>query len=157
MDTLASLALCGEPTEDSYMKEKPINRNANIISKEMFKTLLVSGGYFTIVGMSYLFLPIFKQVFNESHMTGYFALFVFISVFNGFKVRTNRINVFKRIKENFDFIKITALISILQVLVVNFGGKLFGCIPMNLKQWVIILGLSILIVPIDLIKKYLLK
>ena len=156
MDTLASLALCGEPTEDSYMKEKPINRNANIISKEMLKTLLVSGCYFTIVGMSYLFLPIFKQIFNETHMTGYFALFVFISVFNGFNVRTNSINVFKRIKENFDFIKIMALISILQVLVVNFGGKLFGCIPMNLKQWIIILGLSILIIPIDLIKKKLL-
>ena len=157
MDTLASLALCGEPTEDTYMKEKPINRNANIITKEMFKTLLLSGGYFTIVGMIYLFLPLFKSIFGESHMSGYFALFVFIAVFNGFNVRTSSINVLNRLKENLDFLKIIILISLLQVLVVTFGGKLFGCVAMDLKQWLIILLLSIMIIPLDLIKKLLIK
>ena len=90
-------------------------------------------------------------------MSGYFALFVFIAIFNGFNVRTNSKNVFSRLKENLDFVKIMTLISALQILVVTFGGKLFGCTPMNIMQWLIILLLSVMIIPLDLIKKNIIK
>lgn len=153
MDTLASLALCGEPTENTYMKEKPINRNANIITSEMFKSLVISGAYFIGVGMSFLFIPVFKTFFGAAHMTGFFTLFVFISVFNGFNVRTNSVNVFSKMKSNVDFIKMMVLITVLQILVVSFGGKIFECVPMTLHQWLVIILLSILIIPIDIVKK----
>lgn len=153
MDTLASLALCGEPTESTYMKEKPINRNANIITSEMFKSLVISGAYFIGVGMSFLFIPVLKTFFGAAHMTGFFTLFVFISVFNGFNVRTNSVNVFSKMKSNVDFIKMMVLIIVLQILVVSFGGKVFECVPMTLHQWLVIILLSILIIPIDIVKK----
>lgn len=155
MDTLASLALSGEQSEDYYMKEKPINRNANIISKDMIIQILLSSGYMILSGI--LLLLFGNKMFSDNLLTGYFAMFVFTSIFNGLNVRTNNKNIFSKINSNIDFIKIMGTISIVQILLVQFGGKIFNCVPLNLTQWLIILIMSILIIPIDIIRKFITK
>lgn len=42
MDTLAAIAFGSEPALKEYMREKPIPRNASIISKEMFTQIIIS-------------------------------------------------------------------------------------------------------------------
>nr|DAQ97497.1 MAG TPA: Cation transport ATPase [Caudoviricetes sp.] len=153
MDTLASLAFSGEPCEDSVMKEKPISRTANIINKDMMIQIATTGLYFIGTGLFMLTSDVMGNLFGEKQTTAYFSLFVMIAIFNGFNVRTASINCLKDIKKNPRFIKIMALITVLQVLLVSFGGKIFDVMPMNLMEWLIVTGIAVLIIPIDLIRK----
>ena len=49
MDTLAAIAFGSEPALKEYMREKPIPRNASIISKEMFTQIIISALYITFI------------------------------------------------------------------------------------------------------------
>ena len=153
MDTFASLAFSGEPTEEQFMLESPIDRNANIITKEMIGQIILSSLCFIGFGTLYLVNPSIKEVFGDAHFGGYFTLFTLMAVFNGFNVRSNTLNLLEKYNENKDFFIIMFGIFLAQLLIVNFGGVLFGVIPMNMTQWAIILLMSILIIPIDIIRK----
>ena len=153
MDTLASLAFSGEPCEDSVMKEKPISRTANIINKDMMIQIATTGLYFIGTGLFMLTSDVMGNLFGEKQTTAYFSLFVMIAIFNSFNVRTTSLNIFKKIKENKKMIKIMFMITILQVLIVCFGGEIFGCSRMTFGQWIIVILIAILIIPIDMIRK----
>ncbi len=49
------------------------------------------------------------------------------------------------------------LIFGIQYLITTFGGEVFGVYPMTPKEWIIVLGLSVLIIPIDMIRKLIFK
>ena len=55
MDTFASLALATEQPEPSLLERKPHNRNEYIISKKMFKHIILQTIYQTIVILIFLF------------------------------------------------------------------------------------------------------
>ena len=153
MDTLASLAFSGEPCENSVMKEKPISRTANIITKDMIIQIAIIGVYFIGTGLFMLTSDMMNNLFGNKQTTAYFSLFVMIAIFNSFNVRTTSLNIFKKIKENKKMIKIMFIITILQVLIVCFGGEIFGCSRMTFGQWIIVILIAILIIPIDMIRK----
>lgn len=85
--------------------------------------------------------------------SGYFALFIFIAVFNAFNARTDKLNLFDNIKGNTGFLKILGIITVVQVLMIYVGGKVMNCVPLNLSQWIVIIGMAITIIPVDLIRK----
>ena len=63
---------------------------------------------------------VFKQLFavdgqynvlaQQQHLTGYFVLFILSALFNGFNVRDDGFGIFKRLKENPDFLKVFFII-----------------------------------------------
>ena len=90
-------------------------------------------------------------------MTAFFSLFIFISIFNAFNARTARLNIFSNIINNKVFIIIFLFIFLAQIYLIYFGGTLFrtfGLLPIELITTIM---LGMLIIPIDLIKKYYLK
>lgn len=155
MDGLAALALGAEPALEKYMKAKPIPRNQGIVSKAMMTRVGIDSLWLTVLSIAYLTSPIFKNMFHssEAHITGYFCLFVFSAVFNGFNVRSEGFNLLERISENKGFVKVMSIIFVAQVILSEIGGKVFNCSPLSISELLIVLGLSFLIIPIDLLRK----
>jgi magnesium-transporting ATPase (P-type) len=87
------------------------------------------------------------------HARGFFALFVFTAVFNAFNARTEKVNLFDNIGRNKGFLQVLAIIVIIQVVLVYVGGAVFNCFGLTPLEFGIVLALSVLVIPVDLIRK----
>ncbi len=159
MDTLAAIAFGSEPALLEYMKEKPVKRNENIISKKMLVQIIISASYITFICLSILFMPAIKNLFGEVDIiylkSALFATFMMGITFNGFNARTEHLNIFKDLSKNINFIIVMALILVMQYIFITFGGEVLSVEALNLKSWIICAGLAFLVIPIDLIRKIL--
>lgn len=155
MDTLAALAFGGEPALDRYMKEPPKRRDEDIVSKYMWNEILLGGLYVFIMGLLMLKTNILQNIFpDKEHLyTAYFTFFIMVAVFNGFNARTEKVNIFEYILENKGFIKVMGLITLIQVIMTFIGGDVLRTAPMNLAQWLTVLGIAVMIIPFDIIRK----
>ena len=158
MDGLNSLSFGGEPAKDEYMLEKPIPKGSKLLSKETVSQIAVSViGFMAIYGIT--LMPWFQEMFatEELYLTARFALLVLMATLNGFNIRTDHFNLFEGISKNKLFIEVAIAIFVGAYLIVTFGGSYLHCVPLNGMQWAVLLGLAFLIVPIDLIRKLVLK
>ncbi len=160
MDTLAGLAFSYEPPLKEYMEELPKKRNEKIINKYMLNEILITGTYSSILCIIFLKTPFIKTLFRNSNtylMTAFFGLFIFISIFNSFNARTNRLNILGNISKNKVFLIIILLITIIQIIMIYYGGKLFRTSGLNVKEFIIMILLSITVIPIDFLRKLYIK
>ena len=153
MDTLAAIAFGSEPALDEYMQEKPIPRSASIINREMFIEIIISALYITAVCTSILFVPFINNLIGDVDKSAVFATFMMAITFNGFNARTSHINPFEGIGRNKNFLWVMASIFILQFLFVTFGGSVLSVEPLSLSAWLICMFMAFLIIPIDMIRK----
>ena len=159
MDTLAALAFGGEPALPEFMNEKPKSRDEAIVSPYMWSSILTGSLWAFVLGMLFLFTPLFQGAFRPTSgtanylLTGYFTLFIFTAIFNSFNARTDHYNLFKNITLNKGFIVVMSIITVVQVLLVYLGGDIFGCHGLIVTEWLVVLGLAISIIPIDLLRK----
>lgn len=151
MDTLAALAFGGEPSLERYLREKPISRKEHILTKNMIVQILEAGIFMAIGSLIILLTNIPNK---ESFM---FAFFIFTTIFNGFNARTEKVNLFEHIGENKKFIGVMSIISIIQIIMITFGGELLRTEPLSLSQWLFVVLLSLLIIVVDLIRKILIN
>jgi calcium-translocating P-type ATPase len=89
--------------------------------------------------------------------TGYFALFIFIAVFNAFNARTEQLNLFDNIGGNKGFLKILGIIVVIQVAMTYLGRNIMNCYGLNVQQWAVVLVMAVSIIPVDLIRKMIVK
>ena len=162
MDTLAGLAFSYEPALDIYLKEKPKKRNQNIMNKYMYTEIILTGIYSSLVSIYFLSSKYIKSIFRNNKdniylMTGFFALFIFMGIFNAFNARTTRLNIFKNLNKNKIFILLFLCISIVQVYLIYYGGSLFRTYGLNIKELGFVLLFAISIIPVDLVRKILFK
>lgn len=160
MDTLAALAFGGEPPLRRYMKEKPISRKESIVTKNMMTSICLIGGIICAVCLTLVLNPTLRGWFDDSHNyieTVVFAFFIFATIFNGFNARTESMNLFEHITENKRFLVVMGLIAVVQIIMVTIGGELLRTVPISMKSWIIVIGLAFIVVPIDLIRKMLMK
>lgn len=159
MDTLAGLAFSYEVPKKEYMMEVPKKRDESIINRYMLNEIVVSSIYLLGVSILFLKLPIIGNMFvNKEHfMTAFFTLFIFLAVNNLFNTRTHRLNIFNHILENKPFIFIVIFIILIQGFIVYSGINIFGTTIINIKELIIIFLISISIIPVDFIRKCILK
>lgn len=160
MDTLAALAFGGEPPLKRYMKEKPISRKESIVTKNMMVSICLIGILICVVCLTLMLNTTVKGWFNSSHNyieTVLFAFFIFATIFNGFNARTESMNLFEHISENRRFLIVMGLISIVQIIMVTIGGELLRTVPLSMKSWLIVICLSFIVIPVDLIRKVIMK
>ena len=162
MDTLAGLAFSFEPPLLEYMKEHPKKKDEPIINKYMINQILVTGLYSSLLCILFLKIPFIKNLFrsdiNDKYLyTAFFGLFIFIDIFNSFNARTNRINVLANILRNKVFIIIMLFIIIVQILLIYYGGNLFRTSGLTLKEFEIMILLAFTVIPVDWIRKLILK
>lgn len=158
MDTFAAMAFGGEPALLRYMEEKPKSRDESIVSKNMWSQILTGGIFIAILSFMFLNLSSFAGLFRADVdqkylLTGYFTFFIFANVFNMFNARVSDTKLFDGITENKGFLKVVALIVVVQLIMTYLGGDALRCYGLTLSELAICTGLSFLVIPMDLIRK----
>lgn len=158
MDTFAGLAFSFEPALNSYMFEPPKSKDEPIINSYMIGEVLFTGLYSAILCILFLKLPIVREYIRVGEnykylMTAYFALFIFIGIFNSFNARSERINIFANLSKNKVFIFIVAFIISVQVYLIYHGGDLFRTYGLTAKEFFIVLMLAATVFPVDFLRK----
>lgn len=162
MDTLSGLAFSYEPPLLEYMDEPPKKKDEQIINRYMINEIIITGLYSALLCILFLKLPIFYELYRKSgtdkyFMTAFFALLIFIDVFNAFNARTYRLNLLSNIRKNKVFMLIMFFIILIQVLMIYYGGSLFRTAGLTINEFIITIFLSFTVIPIDNIRKLCLK
>ena len=166
MDSLGALLLGQEPALAEYMKRAPRRRDESIVSKKMFIQFVIMGVYLLALSCAWFFSGLVEPFFtvdgvvNEAQFkTGFFAVFMFSAILNGFNVRNEGFNILKDIKENSNFFKILVAMLVataalcMSGLVLPAIGQMFSTTPIGLTQWLVVLALSLVIIPVDMLRK----
>ena len=158
MDTLGGLAFAGEPTVSHYMKESPKKREEPILSKDMMRQIFVTGGFTLLICVLYLKGFLLNGRFDPSpenieFLTGFYALFIFIGLFNCIHTRSERLWIFHGILQNRPFLLILSAISLIQIWIIYFGGALFRSAPLSAGQFTSIIFLAFCVIPFDFLRR----
>ena len=90
-------------------------------------------------------------------MTAYFAMFIFMGIFNAFNARTVRINTFANLGKNKVFITVFTFIFIAQLWIIYHGGDIFRTYGLKTNELLLVLTLALSVFPVDWLRKYILK
>ena len=165
MDTFAAMALASLPPSESVMKDKPRDRNAFILNKQMIWNILGVGGFFfaMLLGLLYIFQHsdvqqltdlLTLQLGEKGHVTTYeltllFTIFVmthFFYLFNARAFETGRSAL--HFKGCGGLITIVIVILVGQVAMVEIPGiqQFFNVCGLSLQDWIlIIIGSSLVL------------
>lgn len=162
MDTLAGIAFSYEPPLKEYMEEPPKKKNENILNRYMMDEIIFTGAYSSLLCVFFLKNDWIRNLYrfdNSYHylMTAFFALFIFIGIFNCFNARTHRLNLFANLIKNKAFILVIGFIIIVQIILIYYGGNLFRTYGLTIKELIITILLASTVIPIDWIRKLYLR
>ncbi|XP_076589579.1 plasma membrane calcium-transporting ATPase 1-like isoform X1 [Chaetodon auriga] len=160
MDTFASLALATEPPTEALLLRNPYGRKKPLISRTMMKNILGHGIYQLTVIFTLLFFG--ETMFDidcgrnaplhappSEHYTIVFNTFVLMQIFNEINARKihGERNVFEGVFNNPIFCSIVLGTFLIQIVIVQFGGKPFSCVGLTIEQWLwcVFFGLSSLL------------
>lgn len=162
MDTFAAMALASLPPSESVMREKPRSREAFIINRPMWRSIIGVGGIFFLLLLALLYyfehtsITSLTQIFSTPvgaydgltpyELSLFFTIFVFLQFWNMFNARafeTGR-SAF-HFKGCGGFALIALIILVGQILIVTFGGQFFSVCPLKALDWVIIVGVTSLV------------
>jgi len=160
MDTLGGLAFAGEAPRDAYMREKPKRRDEPILCGYMINQILFGGAATVALCIAYLKTPEITSVFRAASdniylLTGFFALFIFASVFNCFNCRTDRLKLFSGITRNPAFMLIMAAVLSVQIVFVYLGGAVLRTAPLTLRELSVTAALALCVFPLELLRRLL--
>ncbi|XP_013876792.1 plasma membrane calcium-transporting ATPase 1 isoform X2 [Austrofundulus limnaeus] len=148
MDTFASLALATEPPTEALLLRNPYGRKKPLISRTMMKNILGHAIYQLTIIFTLLFVG--EKMFDiddgrnaplhaspSEHYTIVFTTFVLMQIFNEFNARKihGERNVFEGVFRNPIFCSILLGTFVVQIVIVQFGGKPFSCAPLSIEQW----------------------
>ena len=166
MDTLAAIAFGSEPALKEYMKERPIPRDASIVSKDMLAHVVLSALYITLICLLIRFAPGVQRLIGAT-AEGYpgvsplrvvlnsavFATFMMAITFNGFNARTEGPNVFENLGRNRNFLIVMGAIFLAQFIFVTIGGQVLSVHALTATTWLVCGVLAFLVIPLDLLRK----
>ncbi len=140
MDTFAAMALSSLPPSPAVMTEKPRDRRAFIINRDM--TWQIIG-----VGCAFFVLLLFLLYTYEHHgwslyeQSLFFTIFVMLQFWNMFNARAFATGGSALTLSGCKgFIFIALLVFFGQILIVTFGGRMFNVTPLCWRDWLLIIG-----------------
>lgn len=149
MDTLAAIAFGSEPPRDIYMKDKPVPREASIITPSMLSEILASSAYITVICLAVLFVPPVKRLFGDVSVvylrSALFAVFMMAITFNGMGMASS-----------VNCVLVMMFIFALQWVFIEFGGEVLNVEALSLDSWLSCFVLAVLVVPAGKLGRYLL-
>ena len=158
MDSLNSLSFGGEPPKAEYMTENPIKKGSGLFIRGAKKRITISTITFIVLYGVLMFSPVSKLFTTDVEaMTARFAMLCIMSVCNGFGIRTEHINLLHGLKNNKTFVYIAAGIVLGTIALCNVLGGLIQVTAMNMSQWIAIIGLSLTVIVVDVIRKLFIK
>jgi Ca2+-transporting ATPase len=148
MDTFAALALATEPPDDGVMGRPPRPVDAFIVTRKMGINLFSTAFSFVIILVCVLlFFKNRGELLSDGASRGgtiFFTLFVLLQFWNLFNARCfgRSQSAFQGLGANPSFLTIAVAIIGGQILIVQFGGEAFRTVPLNLIDWIFLLGVS---------------
>ena len=169
MDTFAALAFASLPASKSVMKDKPRKHTDFIISKRMWRYVFGVGLVFIVAlfgllqyfknydvtGMADFSMVEYLHSFADFHynatdsMTGvectmFFTIFVFLQFWSLFNVKCfdSTEGIFSKLSESKIFFSSVIVILIGQILIVQFGGKMFSVEALVMQDWLYIIAVT---------------
>ena len=165
MDTFAALAFASLPASRSVMNNTPRRRTDFIITKSMWQYVFGIGLLFILFQFgllqyfmndtvdsfdSFSFTEYFANYLNFSHndsfsiqeCTIFFSIFVFLQFWSMLNVKhfDSTAAFFTKFSETKVFYSAMIVILLGQLLIVNFGGKMFNVVPLTTHDWTCIIG-----------------
>eukprot|EP00760_Papus_ankaliazontas_P031721 PhM_4_TR5422/c1_g1_i1/m.84255/K05850/ATP2B; Ca2+ transporting ATPase, plasma membrane len=158
MDTFAALSLSTELPTEACLNRGPIPRKAPVVSRRMWRFILVGALYQLVVTILILhfghdwfwvssewiqkdgddFLTE-KHKFNTEHMTIVFNAFVMMVIFNEFNARLlyDEVNIFNGFSRSIWFVVIIIIMAGFQVFAVEVTGDFMKTDPLSWRQWLV--------------------
>ena len=157
MDTMAALALATDAPSPDLLDRPPYSKTESLITKRMAINVVGQGIFQLIVNLLILYVPSIFAVERDSteHLTCVFNVFVIMQVFNEINSRslTNKFDIFKGFFRNTTFIGVILFTTVMQFLIVQFGGNFASTRPLNAFQWFMCIAISALGIPVCFILK----
>jgi P-type Ca2+ transporter type 2B len=170
MDSFASLALATEPPSDELLKRRPYSIHEPIVTHMMGIVIVTQAIFQIIVLLIILFYGdfIFGVASDRDlghfewpkdhgyHFSIFFNIFVFMQVFNSINCRKlNKCewNVFKDIFDNPLYLGIQIFTVVIQVLMIQFGGRVLRTRPLTLYQHLACIAIASLVLLCNLVVK----
>lgn len=158
MDSLGAIAFGAEPALSRFMAEKPRRRDEDIIDKRMWSAIITDGLYICALSLIFFTSPVIREAFRASagdiyFYTGYFAFFIFISVFNAFNARCDGIDLLENLALNKQFLTVMFGIALVQIAMIYFGGTMLRTAGLTISEWFVTIILALTIFPVDIIRK----
>ena len=148
MDTLAAFALCSEAPHEGLMKRRPIPHDANIITPFMWISIIVTGSFLILGGILQIATGFLGGTTPAEINTVFFGAFIIAAVWNGINCRALDGKMPPFFSGNPTFFIVMSAVVIAQILIIQYGGAVFGTVPLSLEQWVkmIVASSSVLII-----------
>ena len=164
-DTFPALALGMEKGEPDTMRRPPRESNEGIFARGLGFDVIYQGVLVTVITiLSYLvgnyfesgaFFPVANGV-SDHGMTMAFLTMSMCEIFHSFNVRSQRKSVFSLKKQN-KVLWLSMLASLLMttlVLEVPFLANAFGFTPIGMTEYLIAVGMSVLVIPVvEIVKR----
>ena len=148
IDTFAAAALASLPPDARVMDEQPRKSTDFIISPKMRNYILGIGISFTVLllGMIYWFTST-NGALTRYELSVFFTTFVMLQFWNMFNAKAflSHGSAFRHLKSSTGFLIVMFIIPLGQYLIVQFGGDVFRTVPLTLRDWGIIIGLTSLV------------
>lgn len=162
MDTFAAMMFGEEPPLDKYMSEAPVAKKARILTNDM-KAAIGTAATFITVGSLLILTNTFGIQEFITKGTGNFEMvttfnltfFIYAILWNALNTRSTGLDILSHISKNKKFVWIMVLIMVVQTLILQFGGAVFGTVPMDIEHYLVAAGLAALVIPIDMVRKVL--
>lgn len=172
MDTFAAIALASLPPTHKVMQEQPRKVTDSIINKFMAWNILGVGGLFTVLMLGILLIMQHSDVnsvndlinfkygnyddLSAYELSMFFTIFVMLQFWNMFNAKafmTGK-SAFASIKDCSGFMLIAVVIFVGQILIVQFGGKMFNVTPLEPYDWLIIIAATSIVLLIGEIIRF---
>ena len=164
MDTFAAIALATDPPDPALMQLPPRRQGDFMISRPMLRQILAAGlpCLAVLVGVLLFFRGQGMEIMDSwaetppqsrIMLTEFFTLFVLLQFWNLFATKCWGVKdkILSHLWDNRPFLLICGIILLGQFLLVTLGGRVFRTVPLSLSQWLFVLGLSLVILPVHLI------
>jgi len=161
-DCFPALALGMEKAEPNIMRRKPRNAKSGIFSGGMGIDIAYQGVLVTLLTLVSYFLGHFMEtgnweITNSSHgMTMAFLTMSMAEIFHSFNMRSQRSSIFSLGSQNKTLViaAIGSLIATTLVCEVPFLANAFGFAPVHFNEYIVAIGLGIVVIPIVELVKY---
>ena len=124
----------------------------------MLNQIFITGIYTLIISLVFLSSPTVRLLYGgymptEKFYTAFYALFIFSGIINCLLARSSRLWLLSNIHKNKPFILIMLLISIIQIGMIYFGGEIFRCVPLDLRELCFAISLALTVIPFEMIRR----
>ena len=163
MDGPPALVLGLEPIRNNLFNRKPVDRNANIITKTMITCIVLNAIYVTSILLIQMKFNILgasteKIGFASEMETVLFGLFAFSALFNAFNCREfGTDSIFPNFSKNTIAIKTICITGVAQIIFTQVFTSFFSSVALPPLMWIKVLGLAFMIIVVNEVVKFILR